>query len=139
MLQKFNITTCAFILCLFGLTLITESTVFAEDSAAYIECQQIQPHGEYRVMKQKKNCFRDLARALNAPQEVPTTSAPRKAVTASQSSFDASIFCNAQNETRWSREKFSNNTYEKIRRQMIQECTHSYIEGFCSASIQGCK
>ena len=30
MLQKFKITTCAFILCLFGLTLMTVSPVFAQ-------------------------------------------------------------------------------------------------------------
>ena len=66
MLQKFKIATCAFILCLFGLTLITVSPVFAVDSAAFDECQQIQPNGTFRGMKQKKNCFRDLARALNA-------------------------------------------------------------------------
>ena len=32
MLQKFKITTCVFILCLFGLTLITVSPVFAQMS-----------------------------------------------------------------------------------------------------------
>ncbi len=56
MLQKFKITTCAFILCLFGLTLITVSPVFAEDSPEFIACQQM------KGKKAKKNCFRDLAR-----------------------------------------------------------------------------
>ena len=32
MLQKFKITTCAFILCLFGLTLITASPISADES-----------------------------------------------------------------------------------------------------------
>ena len=66
MLQKFKITSCAFILCLFALTLMTVSPVFAADSAAFKQCQQIKAHGKFGPMKQKKNCFRDLARALNA-------------------------------------------------------------------------
>ena len=63
MLQKFKITTCAFILCLFGLTLITASPVFADDSIDFVECQQIKPNKtSYALMKEKKNCFRDIAR-----------------------------------------------------------------------------
>ena len=61
MLQKFKITTCAFILCLFGLTLMTVSPVFAADSAAFKQCQQIKHQGKFEPMKQKKNCFKDLA------------------------------------------------------------------------------
>jgi hypothetical protein len=61
MLHKFKITTCAFILCLFGLTLMTVSPVFAADSAAFKQCQQIKPQGKFEPMKQKKNCFKDLA------------------------------------------------------------------------------
>jgi hypothetical protein len=65
MLQKLKITTCAFILCLFGLTLMTVTPVFAADSAAFKQCQQIKPSGKnYRKMKQKKNCFKNLARAM---------------------------------------------------------------------------
>ena len=41
MLQKFKITTCAFILCLFGLTLMTVSPVFAEDSPEFTACAQM--------------------------------------------------------------------------------------------------
>jgi hypothetical protein len=73
MFHKFKITTCAFILCLFGLTLMTVSPVFAadEDSPAFKQCQQIKPHGKFGPMKQKKNCFRDLARmTLNAGKQV---------------------------------------------------------------------
>ena len=73
MFHKFKITTCAFILCLFGLTLMTVSPVFAadEDSPAFKQCQQIKPHGKFGPMKQKKNCFRDLARILsNAANQV---------------------------------------------------------------------
>jgi hypothetical protein len=62
MLQKFKITTCAFILCLFWLTLLSVSPVFAEDSAAFVQCQQIKPNGtSVALMKQKKNCFKNLA------------------------------------------------------------------------------
>jgi hypothetical protein len=61
MFHKFKITTCAFILCLFGLTLMTVSPVFATDSAAFKQCQQIKPQGKFEPMKQKKNCFKDLA------------------------------------------------------------------------------
>ena len=58
MFHKFKITSCAFILCLFGLTLMTVSPVFAEDSPEFIACQQM------KGKMAKKNCFRDLARLL---------------------------------------------------------------------------
>jgi hypothetical protein len=61
MFHKFKITTSAFILCLFGLTLMTVSPVFAADSAAFKQCQKIKPQGKFRPMKQKKNCFKNLA------------------------------------------------------------------------------
>ena len=67
MLQKFKITTCAFILCLFGLTLMMVSPVFAVDSQEFIACQKIK-----RNMKRKKNCFRDLARSLQAGGQAQT-------------------------------------------------------------------
>ena len=54
MLHKFNITPYAIILCLFGLTLITVSPVFAEDSPEFVACQQIKPHGNFNLMKQRK-------------------------------------------------------------------------------------
>jgi hypothetical protein len=60
MFHKFKITTCAFILCLFGLTLMTVSPVFAADSAAFVECQNMKWK---KGKKAKKNCFRDLAQA----------------------------------------------------------------------------
>jgi len=67
MLQKFKITTCAFILCLFGVTLTTVSPVLAEDSKEFKECQLIKPKDtDLALMKQKKDCFRDLARVLSA-------------------------------------------------------------------------
>ena len=64
MLQKLKNTNYVFILCLFGLTLITVSPVLAEDSAAFVECQQIK--GD---LKGKKNCFKNLARELQAAVE----------------------------------------------------------------------
>ena len=66
MFHKFKITTCAFILCLFGLTLMTVSQVFAADSAAFVRCQQIKINGNsVPLMKQKKNCFKNLAAGKN--------------------------------------------------------------------------
>jgi hypothetical protein len=67
MLQKFKITSCAFILCLFALTLMTVTPVFAADSAAFVQCQQIKPNGtSVALMKQKKNCFKNLAGPRNS-------------------------------------------------------------------------
>ena len=65
-----KITSCAFILCLFGLTLITVSPVFADDPEAFVECQKIKPDGSFEIMKQKKNCFRDLARKYEDENKV---------------------------------------------------------------------
>ena len=70
MFHKFKITSCAFILCLFGLTLITVSPVFADDPEAFVECQKIKPDGNFKIMKQKKNCFRDLARKREDEQKL---------------------------------------------------------------------
>jgi peptidoglycan hydrolase CwlO-like protein len=66
MFHKFKITTCAFILCLFGLTLMTVSPVFAEDSQEFKSCQQMKWKGG---KKAKKNCFKDLASSLQADIE----------------------------------------------------------------------
>jgi DNA repair exonuclease SbcCD ATPase subunit len=52
-----------FILFLFGFTLITVSPVIAEDSPEFVACQQIKPR-DIQTLKNKKDCFRDLARAL---------------------------------------------------------------------------
>lgn len=38
--------------------------VFAEDSPEFIACQKIKPQGNFLLMKQKKNCFSDVARTL---------------------------------------------------------------------------
>jgi hypothetical protein len=65
MLQKFKITSSAFILCLFGFTLITVSPVFAEERPEFIACQQIKTKDK-AGMKEKKNCFRDYASDLYA-------------------------------------------------------------------------
>ena len=54
MLQKFKVTTFAFILCLVGLAHILVSPVFTADSAAFVECQKINPHGKFKPMEQKK-------------------------------------------------------------------------------------
>jgi hypothetical protein len=62
MLKTYRIIPLVFILFLFGFTLITVSPVIAEDSPEFVACQQIKPHGDFKLMKQKKNCFRDVAR-----------------------------------------------------------------------------
>jgi len=68
MLQKYSTIAHAIILFLFGLTLMTVSPVFAEDSPEFVACQQIKPAGDFNLMKQKKNCFRDLAREFGAKE-----------------------------------------------------------------------
>jgi hypothetical protein len=64
MLKTYRIIPLVFILFLFGFTLFTESPVLAEDSSEFVACQQIKPRGDFRLMKQKKNCFRDVARSF---------------------------------------------------------------------------
>jgi hypothetical protein len=64
MLKTYRIIPLLFILFVFGLTLITVSPVLAEDSSEFVACQQIKPSGDFRLMKQKKNCFRDVARSF---------------------------------------------------------------------------
>ena len=61
MLQKFKIIPCAFILCLFGLTLITPSPVRADDSPEFIACHQHDLKGRTIAAL---NCFKELARDL---------------------------------------------------------------------------
>ena len=60
MSQKLKVTTFAFILCLVGLALILVSPVFAADSAAFVECQKINPHGKFRPMEQQKIALETL-------------------------------------------------------------------------------
>ena len=43
------------------------SPVFADDSAAFVECQQMKWN---MGKKAKKNCFRDLARSLQADSDM---------------------------------------------------------------------
>ena len=62
MLKTYRIIPLVFILFFFGFTFSTVSPVLAEDSPEFIACQQIKPNGGFRLMKQKKNCFRDVAR-----------------------------------------------------------------------------
>ena len=77
MLHKFMTTPYSFMLCLFGLTLVTVSPVFADDSAAFVACQQM--HWNMGA-KEKKNCFRDLARSLQAEKEAAVPEAAGAAV-----------------------------------------------------------
>ena len=69
MLQKFKITSCAFILVLFGLTLMTVSPVLAADGDGFTVCDNMPEAAS------KLTCFRDLARSLRAAVEDMTTAA----------------------------------------------------------------
>jgi hypothetical protein len=60
MLQKFKITTCAFILCLFGLTLMTVTPVFATESGAFLRCSNMAA-GDIGQIKEMMRCFKALA------------------------------------------------------------------------------
>ena len=69
MLQKLKITTYVFILCLFGLTLITVSPIFAEDSAAIDNCEKMSKHrrGKRFVRSTDQiSCYKSLVRELTA-------------------------------------------------------------------------
>ena len=61
MLHKFKITICAFILCLFGLTLMTVTPVLAMDSE-FARCDNI-GSGEVtqQILKKMLRCFKPLA------------------------------------------------------------------------------
>ncbi len=69
MLQKFKITSCAFILVLFGFTLMTVSPVLAADGDGFTVCDNMPEAAS------KLSCFRDLARSLRAEVEDMTTAA----------------------------------------------------------------
>ena len=61
MLQKFNITTYAVVLCLFGFMLFTAAPVFADPQGEFDDCKAM----KWKEGKQaKKNCFRDIAEEL---------------------------------------------------------------------------
>jgi hypothetical protein len=63
MSQKFKITTCAFILCLFGLTLMTVSPVYAQQGKRMDRCEKMKALPKPR---KKINCFRNEAKRLRA-------------------------------------------------------------------------
>ena len=88
MLKTYRIIPVVFILFLFGFTLITVAPVFAADSAAFVECTQLKhPQRNFKQLLNKKDCFRDLARALatggavaqangaDSPEQVSTSGA----------------------------------------------------------------
>jgi hypothetical protein len=61
MLKTYRIIPLVFILFFFGFTLITVAPVLAEDSPEFVACLQM-PFGNQNEARQKKNCFRDVAR-----------------------------------------------------------------------------
>jgi hypothetical protein len=62
MFHKFKITTCAFILCLFGLTLMTVSPVYAQHGKRMDRCEKMKALPKPR---KKINCFRNEALRLH--------------------------------------------------------------------------
>ena len=64
MLQKFNITTYAVALCLFAFMLFTAAPVFADPQGDFEECQSIKAKYDPSLMKDKKDCFKDIAEEL---------------------------------------------------------------------------
>jgi hypothetical protein len=85
MLKKLKITTYVFILCLFGLTLITVSSVFA-NSPEFNACKQEQG------LQKKKNCFKNLALALSDVPQSCQRKGPHPLRTGS-SSQSATTYC----------------------------------------------
>ena len=66
MLQKFNITTYAVVLCLFGFMLFTAAPVFADPQGEFDDCKAMKwKEGK----KDKKDCFMELAEELIEKQE----------------------------------------------------------------------
>ena len=53
------------------------NTIFASDSEDFVVCQQIDASGQFRAMKEKKNCFRDLARQRESELSEVITSLSR--------------------------------------------------------------
>ena len=63
MFHKFKISTCVFILCLFGLTLMTVTPVFAVDDDSFTVCDN-KPEAE-----EKLSCFREIVRTQRQGME----------------------------------------------------------------------
>ena len=63
MLQKFNITTYAVVLCLFGFMLFTAAPVFADPQGEFDDCKEMEK-GKGKNRLKKLLCFRDLAEEL---------------------------------------------------------------------------
>ena len=63
MLQKFNITTYAVVLCLFGFMLFTAAPVFADPQGEFDDCKEMEK-GKGKNRLSKLLCFKDLAEEL---------------------------------------------------------------------------
>jgi hypothetical protein len=70
MLQKFKVTSCAFILCLFGLTLITVPPVFADATPTYRECSRMQAKPDHISTIDRYECYMTLLRSLQTPDQL---------------------------------------------------------------------
>jgi hypothetical protein len=74
-----------------AVTYIPLNTVFAEDSEDFVACQQIKPNGKFRPMKEKKNCFRDLARQLEEELRERTSTVSEESGVGSQERTEPTI------------------------------------------------
>jgi hypothetical protein len=126
MLQQWKVSSYVFILCLFGLTLTAASNVSARegDSAEILECSKI-PSKSRIQMKQKKDCFADVARALNAAltMQLGTYTLPYHTTRGIQRSTAADIFCNHPTVKSNFKDKTTNDL-------VLATCTHSYTLGW---------
>jgi chromosome segregation ATPase len=97
MLKTYRIIPVVFILCLFGLTLITVPPVFAADGDGFTVCDNMPEAAS------KLSCFRDLARSLRAAVEDMTTAASSQEAAVDKAegnkrATDAFIDAQAENE-----------------------------------------
>ena len=138
MLKTYRIIPSTFILFLFGLTLITVSPVFAEDSAAFVECKEI------GRLKEKKNCFRDLARELQtaldiAKGEIDSISRTRNfgIITSMGTADRIESICKYYG----SKQIFYGNVKDWVLDEWTQICreTHCNIKGMHDAFYMRCK
>ena len=58
MLKTYSIIPSSFILCLFGLTLITVSPVFGDDQEEFDKCRSMNV-GQQGMFKARSNCYRN--------------------------------------------------------------------------------
>ena len=120
MLQKHKITTYVFILCLFGLTLMTTTPVFAygKYNAEFEQCEKIEiKNKQGNPTGKRMNCFRNLAYQI-IKIDLPNDKRAKKARRAKEKTAEADrCALNEATNTKYE-------SQEKLRRE-IQELTES--------------